>query len=115
MFRAHIRQEPLGRHVDLYLVEEVTDGSGRVIVYGPRAHHRPVEPGDAASPGDLEPTLRLPEHALPALLGSLSAHLGAVEHPQQLRRDYDAERARVDKLIDLATRPPLVVNGAGSL
>jgi hypothetical protein len=29
-----------------------------------------------------------------------SRQLGAVEHPEQLRRDYDAERARVDKLIE---------------
>lgn len=108
MFRAHIRHEPLGRYVDIFVVDEVTDG--RLVTFGPGDQQRLVQPGEAAEP-DLEPTVRLPEHALPALLGSLAAHLGAVEHPAALRKDYDAERARVDRLIDLAARPPLIVGG----
>jgi hypothetical protein len=42
----------------------------------------------------------IPADAAHALLAAFSRHLGAVEHPQQLRRDYEAERKRVDKFID---------------
>ena len=100
MFRAHIRHEPLGRHVDIYLADEMPDGS--LFVHGAggdTVSH--VEP--RAEVGHIDPTLRLPEQALPALLAAISGHLGAVEHPQQLRRDYDAERARVDQALTALT------------
>lgn len=48
---------------------------------------------------EVEP-MRFPIDILPALLGALSSHLGAVEHPQQLRRDYENERKRVDELMN---------------
>lgn len=48
---------------------------------------------------------KLPMDAAHALLGELARTLGAVEHPEQLRRDYEHERGRVDKLMDyLMTR-----------
>lgn len=46
-----------------------------------------------------EPALLIPAEASHALLASLARHLGAVEHPEQLRRDYEAERGRVDRFI----------------
>lgn len=42
----------------------------------------------------------LPADSAHALLAALSRHLGAVEHPEQLRADYMAERARVDKMLN---------------
>ena len=100
MFRAHIRHEPWRRHVDIFVVDDRPDGS--VIVYGPGDQAR-IIPAGATLPDDVEPSLRVPEDALPALLAALSSHLGAVEHPQQLRRDYDAERARVDQALTALT------------
>lgn len=41
----------------------------------------------------------IPYGAAHALLGELARVLGAVEHPEQLRRDFEHERGRVDKLL----------------
>lgn len=54
------------------------------------------------------PTLRLTDDMARALLDALVQHYGGHSNVQTLRRDYDAERARVDKmtaaLISIATR-----------
>jgi hypothetical protein len=47
-----------------------------------------------------EPTLRLPDAVARALLDALTAHFGGAPELQTLRKDYVAERARVDKMID---------------
>jgi hypothetical protein len=46
-----------------------------------------------------EPTMRLDEDLARALLDALSAHFGGSSDVQTLRKDYLAERARVDKMI----------------
>ena len=55
-----------------------------------------------------EPTLTLPDEAARALLEELTRYYHGVEDTRALRRDYDAERGRVDALLaavtDLATR-----------
>jgi len=55
----------------------------------------------------------VPEGAARALLDALSLHFGGTGDTRQLRRDFDAERGRVDKLTDaliaVATR-----NGPGA-
>ena len=61
--------------------------------------------------GVTTPTLRLPTDAAHALLGALTTHFqGGVDDLAMLRKDYTAERARVDKLldavIDIATAEP---------
>lgn len=53
---------------------------------------------------------KVPVDALAPLLGALSARLGAVEHPQQLRADYEHERARVDRFIENLLHPVLTMN-----
>ncbi len=50
-----------------------------------------------------EPTLRIPEDMARALLDALAAHFGGSSDVQTLRKDYLAERARVDKMIDHLT------------
>lgn len=49
---------------------------------------------------DVAPTMYLDEDAGRALLDALAAYFGGTGEVQTLRRDYDAERARVDRLID---------------
>ena len=44
---------------------------------------------------------RIPDGVEHPLYGALAQALGSVEHPQQLRSDYLAERARVDRLIGM--------------
>lgn len=110
-WRAHVRPDLIGRSADIFLVDASADG--HVTLVQPGGILRTFMQGE--STGDAEPTLTVPEHALPALLAALSSHLGAVEHPQQLRADYVAERARVDKLIDYVARPPMIVNSSAVL
>lgn len=47
----------------------------------------------------LPPTLRMPEDVARALLDALAAHFGGTSDTRQLRKDYDAERTRVDRFI----------------
>ena len=51
-----------------------------------------------------EPTLQLSDEAARALLDALAAHYGGSSDVQTLRKDYLAERARVDKMIDHMVR-----------
>lgn len=52
-------------------------------------------------PEGYEPILSMSNEEARELLRALAAHFGgAVEDTRSLRRDYDAERGRVDKLID---------------
>jgi hypothetical protein len=46
-----------------------------------------------------DPSLRLPEYVGRPLLDALIRHYDGAEDTHNLRRDYDAERARVDRLI----------------
>lgn len=45
------------------------------------------------------PTIDLPTDVARALLEALAQHFGGTGDVRQLRKDHDAERARVDKLI----------------
>jgi hypothetical protein len=56
--------------------------------------------GEATTAVIAEPTFRLPEGVARALLDALAAHFGGAPEVQTLRKDYIAERARVDKMID---------------
>lgn len=47
-----------------------------------------------------QPTLQLPHDAAHALLAALTNHYQGVDDQRALRADYDAERKRVDRLID---------------
>lgn len=58
---------------------------------------------DAAAPDDA--WLRLPADVARALYEALADHFGHSGHDTRaLRKDYEAERARVDKLIDAAIK-----------
>jgi len=46
----------------------------------------------------IEPTLTLPDDMARALLDALTRHYHGAEDTRALRRDYDDERKRVDKL-----------------
>jgi hypothetical protein len=48
----------------------------------------------------VEPTMRLDNGTARALLDALASHYEGAEDTRALRRDYDAERKRVDKLAD---------------
>lgn len=65
----------------------------------------PAEPGQAT-------WLRLDEEDARAIYEALADHFGHAGHDiRSLRKDYEAERARVDRLITYATAPPVVIRG----
>jgi hypothetical protein len=68
----------------------------RLIAEAVRLEWRTTEPAVALA----EPTLRLPDDVARALLDALTAHYGGAPELQSLRKDYVAERGRVDKMID---------------
>lgn len=98
MMRATIRStDLLRRKVELWIVrDEGAEGYLTLGSDGQWTKHVAVETHEEPT----QPTLTLPTDALPALLAELSKHLGAVEHPLQLRSDYEFERKRADKLTD---------------
>lgn len=85
--------------IGLWLVERrqydavpvTTVGQPAEIVYADQPEH-------AAAPE--RPTLLLSDDMGRALLDALSAHYGGHSDVRSLRKDYDAERKRVDKLTD---------------
>lgn len=76
-----------------------------------RAHYVTQIGGDAGAiltPGELGaigPTLDIPEEVARALLDALTRHFHGGSDTRQLRADYDAERARVDRLIAIIAPP----------
>ena len=83
--------------------------SVEVVIWVPSSHGFPttavVELGtDGAQmyqvePMDEPPTIVIPDEVARALLDALAAHYGGTGDYRQLRRDFEHERGRVDRLI----------------
>lgn len=100
-YRAHITHGIYGDDIAIYLVYNRGDDAFLV---------KPVELLTERIDRDTTtttqaPSLRMDDDMARALLDALAAHYGGTSDVQTLRKDYLAERARVDKLIDrLVTR-----------
>ncbi|HZP14627.1 MAG TPA: hypothetical protein VFA96_02305, partial [Nocardioides sp.] len=73
-------------------------GHGRhILCVGPGRERRwePLTPGAFA-----EPTLALDDEEAVLLMNALVSHYQGVDDQRALRKDYDDERRRVDKLTD---------------
>lgn len=101
MIRAYVREDFLGMSLAVTLIREGDGGlNPPTILRLPEGENRfarwenlPEQPGT-----DIAPTLRLGEDEARALLDVLARHFGGAEDTRALRRDYDAERTRVDQL-----------------
>lgn len=99
MIRAYIREDFPGMYLEISLVQVSDDVPRRILrivdadagVY--RWEDLPEQP-----PRDLTPTLQIGDSEARALLEALTRHYGGAEDTRALRRDYDAERTRVDTL-----------------
>lgn len=104
-YRAHVAHDFARLGIGVWLVKDFGEGLDRAV-------GQPVELAfetvDRMAPSYTEPTLRLPEDMGRALLDALAAHFGGTGEVQTLRKDYLAERARVDKMIDHLTSRPEV-------
>jgi hypothetical protein len=100
--RAHVVHDFFLRGIGVYIVDSIDEHRARVMQ--PEGSFWQWVEHDPATNLDLPPTFRLPEDAARALLDSLAGHFGGVSEVQTLRKDYLAERGRVDKLTDAIIR-----------
>jgi hypothetical protein len=98
MIQVYIGESYLHDSLDVYVIRK-TDGDPRYILRmrdGQR--HWEVLPDGAAVTNERdEPTIELPMDVGHALLEALTRHYNGAEDTRALRRDYDAERKRVDQ------------------
>jgi hypothetical protein len=73
-----------------------------IEVARPDGTHQIVEANGVMPEDDM--WWQIPVLAAPAFLAAFSKQLGAVEHPAQLRADYEYERNRTTKLLDTITK-----------
>jgi hypothetical protein len=103
--RAHVKGDWVRDGVAIAIVTN-RRGDGQGVVRQWIDAYREYDPREAISDhedggGDW---LRLPEREARALYEALAEHFGHTGNDvRALRRDYEAERARVDRLIDYAT------------
>lgn len=93
----HVQRDPyLFGDLKLWLREQV--GDDRYVLHTHDNRRVDISPAAAADPDAY--FCVIPERAAHSLLAVLSRELGAVEHPEQLRRDFERLRDRHDKLVD---------------
>lgn len=104
MIRAYVHDNYLsaGFSVTFSIVDHPPEGSmdvrPRILhLNGPAASFA-VSWDELDPDGTAEPTLRLDDYSARALLDALTRHYQGAEDTRALRRDYDAERKRVDTL-----------------
>lgn len=100
-WQVHIQQDWMNAGVKIVWYRDL-HGGGREVSNGTVGWV--VRDDNAVDPA-VEP-LGIREDMLRVLHQGLLRHFDGADDARMLRKDYDAERARVDKLIDLATRPP---------
>lgn len=110
--RAHVAYDWLRQTLHLTVVRDQPDHARavfRVLSNGASAWE-PFEEGVVA-----EPTLSVPPEASEALLEAFKRHLASAEGyvPTEARKDYLAERARVDRLIGALIEPSRAVDRTG--
>jgi hypothetical protein len=97
--RVYVTQSFSWQGVGLWLIERrAIDGVPVTTVGQPVSLVYADLPEAAAAPET--PTLNLSDDMARAMLDALSAHYGGHSDTRTLRRDYDDERKRVDRLTD---------------
>jgi hypothetical protein len=98
-----VEQDFLGEAVKIHLAIRtshalwVIQGNGTIREF-------PRDAGTYVAENAVSPYLMLPDSLARKLLDALAAHYGGVSEARQMRKDLDAERGRVDKLLDTVSR-----------
>ena len=100
MIEVHIREHLVSDALDVFVVRKHdgvravlhTEGSSTIFRWDEIGRERTAVPDSV-----LEPTFVLPFDSGRVLLEALVRHYDGAEDTRQLRRDYDAERRRVDE------------------
>jgi len=97
--RVRLREHPVSDCLDVFIIREADHG--RYVLHTENSNtfrwDELPPPTAALSDGVLEPTIVLPSDSGRALLEALVRHYNGAEDTRTLRRDYDAERRRVDE------------------
>lgn len=98
--RAHISEGPFGNeHLKVFLVDQREDMPKRLLLKdGDFWRWVELDSAQAIVAEPVDPTFELPWDSGRALLDALMNHYRGAEDTRALRRDYDAERKRVDAL-----------------
>lgn len=99
MIRAHLAEGPFGDTLRVFLVDQNADSRRILHVDDGEVLSWVTLPsrGEAVDEKILRPTTILPWDSGRALLEALVRHYNGAEDTRQLRKDYDAERKRVDE------------------
>ena len=97
------QRDMLRRFLEIYIGDETESGISQIFGDGTRKF---FPHGEASDP---TPTVTMREEHARALLQALIRHFDGGEDTRSLRRDYDAERKRVDLLIDKLVNVQVVV------
>ena len=117
MIRAYVADDMAGYGVRIAIVSQGDNDTTprevlRIVGKEDGVHHfhwQLIEPGT-----HVEPTLQLPGDMARAVLDGLSRHFQGTDDARALRRDYEHERGRSDKLTDalIGIARGLVIPGA---
>lgn len=100
MMRAGVvRNDPIGMGVEVAIGYVGPDSATAVIELGFRGAR-----WESCEAHERLPTITIPDDVARALLDALSTHYGGAADTRTLRRDYEDERKRVDKLISYLTK-----------
>lgn len=106
LWRAWVQEDPISMRLQVALGRRVAGETELVAEIGVHGITCLRQPEGTA----YESVLAVPVDVGRALLDGLTGHFGGTSDTRRLRADYDAERARVDKLTDtvisIATRVP---------
>jgi hypothetical protein len=101
MIRAHVHESYMG-DVAVSVVMHPPEGSyditRRILHFGGPGAHLASVWDEIPALEDVAPTFRLGHDEARAVLDALTVHYHGAEDTRALRRDYDAERKRVDTL-----------------
>lgn len=102
MIRAYINEDLARMSIGLAVVQQPDGMSPTKILRIVEAGDNPVYTWEDLPdiPVDVAPTIRLGDSEARAILEALARHYGGADDTRALRRDYDAERKRVDRLTD---------------
>lgn len=101
--RAYVERDFSGDLIRIHLAVRTGDDRMHVLHHDGTVHT--YEPDHTAATIAYErPWLSLTDNMARKLLDELAAFYGGVSETRMLRKDYDAERARVDRFITYLTR-----------